>query len=105
MSILGDLAEPRGSRKDLETLGREGLYTGFHPRRNSWWRRNMGAPVSVCNLFTKKHVRWEFPGGLVVKGSSVVTAVAQSLLWHRFDPWPRNSGMPWVQLKKKKKEI
>ena len=65
----------------------------------------MGAPVSVCNLFTKKHVRWEFPGGLVVKGSSVVTAVAQSLLWHRFDPWPRNSGMPWVQLKKKKKGV
>ena len=65
----------------------------------------MGAPVSVCNLFTKKHVRWEFPGGLVVKGSSVVTAVAQSLLWHRFDPWPRNSGMPWVQLKKKKKKV
>ena len=22
-----------------------------------------------------------------------------SLLWHRFDPWPRNFHMPWVQPK------
>ena len=27
-----------------------------------------------------------------------------SLLWHRFDPWPRNFHMPGVRTKKKKKE-
>ena len=26
----------------------------------------------------------------------------ESLLWHGFDPWPRNFCMPWVQYKKKK---
>ena len=26
------------------------------------------------------------------------------LLWHRFDPWPRNFCRPWAWPKKKKKE-
>ena len=32
----------------------------------------------------------------------VVTAVTQLrlLLWRRFDPWPWNFHMPWVQKKK-----
>ena len=35
---------------------------------------------------------------------SLVTAmVFRSLLWHRFDPWPRNFHMLWTQKKKKKK--
>ena len=29
----------------------------------------------------------------------------KSLLWHRFDPWPRNFYMPWAVPKKKKKYI
>ena len=35
----------------------------------------------------------EFPGGLVVKDSAL------SLLWLRFDSWPGNFLMPWVQPK------
>ena len=26
------------------------------------------------------------------------------LLWHGFDPWPKNFHMPWLWPKKKKKE-
>ena len=27
-----------------------------------------------------------------------------SLLWHRFDPWPRNFHMPWAWPERKKKK-
>ena len=30
--------------------------------------------------------------------------MALSLLWLRFNLWPRNFYMPWVQLKKKKRK-
>ena len=36
------------------------------------------------------------PKKKVHRGSSVVTAVGGSLLWHGFDPWPRNLYMPWA---------
>ena len=42
---------------------------------------------------------WEFPGDLAVKD------LALSLLWCRFNPLPRNLCTPWVQLKKKKKDM
>ena len=35
---------------------------------------------------------WEFPAGLVVKDSAL------SLLWLRFDPWPKNFYIPQVPL-------
>ena len=38
----------------------------------------------------------KFPGGLVVND------IVLSLLWHGFDPWPRNVHMPQGQPKKKK---
>ena len=44
----------------------------------------------------------EFPCGPAGYISSVVTAVAQVLRWHGFDPWPGNFCMPWVWAKKKK---
>ena len=40
----------------------------------------------------------EFPGDLGVKDPAL------SLLWHRFDLWPRNVCVPLVQPKKKKKK-
>ena len=45
----------------------------------------------------KKKYHQEFPGGLVVKDSVL------SLLWLRFDPWPRNFLMPLMWPKKEKK--
>ena len=41
----------------------------------------------------------EFPGGLAVKD------LASSLLWLRFDPWPRNFCVPWVWPKQNKKPM
>ena len=50
----------------------------------------------------------EFPGGLEVKDLALSLLWLRLLLWHRFDPWPRNFRMLWVpthnQKKKKKKE-
>ena len=40
----------------------------------------------------------EFPGGLADKDSAL------SLLWLRFNSWPRNFHMPQTQPKKKKKK-
>ena len=42
----------------------------------------------------------EFSSGAVGYGSGMVTAVAWLLLWCRFDPWPGNFSMPWVELGK-----
>ena len=28
----------------------------------------------------------------------------RSLLWHKFDPWPRSFRVPWVQPTKRKKK-
>ena len=36
---------------------------------------------------------YKFPGGLAVKDPVL------SLLWLRFNPWPRDFYMPWVQSK------
>ena len=41
----------------------------------------------------------EFPGGLAAKDSAL------SLLWHRFDRWPRNFRMSQVWAKKKKTPV
>ena len=40
----------------------------------------------------------EFSGGLVVKGPAL------SLLWRRFDPWPRKFLMPRAQPKKQQQQ-
>ena len=43
-----------------------------------------------------------------VKDPALSLQQLRFLLWHRFDPWPRNLHMPWAQSKrekKKKKEI
>ena len=47
-------------------------------------------------LFPAKEPVQEFPGGLLVKDSTL------SLLWLGFDPWPGNFSIPWVWPKKKK---
>ena len=39
-----------------------------------------------------------------VKDLALSLQQLRSLLWSRFDPWPRNFHMPWVQTKKKKKK-
>ena len=41
-----------------------------------------------------KSLSLEFPGGLAVKDTAL------SMLWHGFDPWPRNFCMPWMWPKK-----
>lgn len=38
-------------------------------------------------------------------GSPAVKVRALSLLWLRFDLWPGNFHIPWVQLKKKKDKL
>ena len=48
-------------------------------------------------MFKNTRLR-EFPCGLVVRD------LALSLLWLRFNPWPRNFCMPWALPKKKKKK-
>ena len=48
---------------------------------------------------------WEFPGGLVVKGTNVVTAVAQVTTMAKFSPWPGHFCMLQVQEGKKKKML
>ena len=52
----------------------------------------------------KKHLV-EFPGGLAVKGSSIITIILGSLLWHGFDPWPRNLHMLQAWQKQQQKNI
>ena len=56
-------------------------------------------PDLASNHVPKMGVK-EFPGGLLVKD------LALSLLWRRFNPWPRNFCMPlaWPKKKKKKKK-
>ena len=39
-----------------------------------------------------------------VKDSALSLQRPRSLLWHRFQPWPRNFYMPQVEPKKKKKK-
>ena len=46
----------------------------------------------------------EFPGSLVVKDLAFSLLRLGSLLWLRFDPWPGNFCMSWVQPKKKRKK-
>ena len=46
----------------------------------------------------KTMFREEFPNGLAVKDSAL------SLLWHRFNPWPRNFCMPQTGLENKTKQ-
>ena len=46
----------------------------------------------------RKKIRWEFPGGLVVKDD------LWSLLWRRFDPCPRNFRMLWAEPKRKERK-
>ena len=43
---------------------------------------------------------WEFPDGLVVKDLELSLLWLGSLLWHGFNPWPRNFYMLWVWPKK-----
>ena len=45
------------------------------------------AAMTHCHKLGLKQQKWEFPGGLVVKG------LVLSLLWPRFNPWPRNFCM------------
>lgn len=49
------------------------------------------------NIFQNIKGHWEFPGSLVV------TDLALSLVCYRFNPWPRDFCMPWVQQKTKAK--
>ena len=44
----------------------------------------------------------EFPGGLAVKDLMLSPLWLWSLLWHGFDPWPRNFCMLQCGQKKKK---
>ena len=48
-------------------------------------------------VFYLRRTFTEFPGGLVLKDPAL------SLLWRRFDPWPRNFCMPQARSKRKKK--
>ena len=61
--------------------------------------------LKLCTdyLFPLKNV-WEFPGSLVVKDLALSLLWFGLLLWHGFDPWPRNFHMPWERPKKKKKK-
>ena len=52
---------------------------------------------SNWNFCSNRKYLWEFPCGLVVKDPAL------SLLWHRFEPRPRNFYVLWAQPKKKKK--
>ena len=53
------------------------------------------SPMSLFLSGTSiKLVSWEFPRGLVVKD------LVLSLLWLRFDPWPRHFHVPWTWPKK-----
>ena len=40
-----------------------------------------------------------------VKEPALLLLWLGSLLWHEFDPWPRNFCMPQVQPKKKRKKL
>ena len=58
---------------------------------------------------SKKKRLKEFCGGLVVKDLVLSLLWLKSLLWHEFDPWPRNfllyaTGAAKEKKKKKKKE-
>ena len=54
----------------------------------------------------KKHDHYEFPGGPAVKNPVLSLKQHGSLLWYRFNPWPRNFHVlqAWPKKKKKKKK-
>ena len=54
-----------------------------------WWLKNIA----------------RFSGGLVVKDPLLSLLWLRSLQWHRFDPWPWNFLMLWIQPKKNSKNI
>lgn len=54
--------------------------------------------VQAATWLNLKSIVLEFPGGLVAKD------LVLSLLWHEFNPWPRNFCMPQVQPKKRIKK-
>ena len=56
-------------------------------------------------LVLKTRLAKEFPGGLAVKDLALTLLWLRLLLWCRFDPWPGNFHMLWVQPQKKKKEL
>ena len=63
-----------------------------------------GLNVSVKDLsekvtFQLKSFEGRSRSSLVVQG---VKDLVVSLLWHGFDPWPRNFCMPWAQPEKKR---
>ena len=49
----------------------------------------------------QKQPQRECPGGLVVKDLALSFPWLGSLLWHGFEPWPRNFCMPWARPKQK----
>ena len=53
-------------------------------------------------LLLKCHLRSSLVA-LQVKDLALSLLWLRLLLWHGFDPWPRNFHMPWVLPKKKKK--
>ena len=52
----------------------------------------------------EKKAMLEFPCVQQVKDLALSLQWAGLLLWHRFDPWPRDLHMLWVQPKEKKKK-
>ena len=53
------------------------------------------------NLIFLKKKFLEFAGGLVTKDPALSLLWLGLLLWHRFNPWPRNFCMPWAWPKEK----
>ena len=53
--------------------------------------------------YLQKTNKKEFPGSLAVKVRIPVKNLALSLLWLKFDPWPRSFCIPRVWPKKKKR--
>ena len=62
-------------------------------------------PCVLSLLFKKWKKNWSSLVIQRVKDPALSLLWIRLLLWHKFSPWPRNFCMPWVQLKKKKKEM
>ena len=56
---------------------------------------------TIQNGHHQKVYKKESPGGLAVKALALSLMQLYLLPWHKFDPWPRNFHISWVQPIKK----
>ena len=63
--------------------------------------------LNIANYYRKANQNYNEQSSLVVqqvKDPALPLLWLGLLLWCRFDPWPRNFHMPWVQLKQTNKQ-